>query len=240
MDFDGVNDAIDVTAGGSVSCLNGVAGATMFGWHRFDTNVGDPTFSWAVSGAPSITSRMTLERDAVGATEVAARAPDGGGFPSITDPAAPPAVGTHTHIAVTVNVAADLGAIYRDGALALSAAMAFAGAAFDATDSGAAALMAQDTAAGSFVDGSLEDARIYQRVLSANEISTINACRGHDGIWAGIHHRWSLSHQPPGTVAAGAGTIIDRAIQKLDVNPIPLAGGPVYEQTRLSYRRRYL
>jgi Concanavalin A-like lectin/glucanases superfamily len=48
-------------------------------------------------------------------------------------------------------------------------------------------------------DGYLFDARIYNRVLAAKEISTIYACQGHDGIVSGLAARWLFDELPAGT-----------------------------------------
>lgn len=53
------------------------------------------------------------------------------------------------------------------------------------------------------LDGKLEDMRIYERVLSAAEISTIFAARGSDSIVAGLLLRMPLLQDAPGVNASG-------------------------------------
>ncbi len=237
MNFDGVNDWINLAAGGTLNCLDGVTAASMMAWLDFDVTNGNTMMAWSItSGVPTNASRMVMDRDAAGVILNGARAPDADPLITIADPAGAPPINTEQFVVIGVNVPGDNGTIYRNGALQLSAAMAFAGAAFSVGVSISASLMAQDDGASEWVDGQCEDARIYQRQLSANEVQTIHACRGHDGIWAGIHHRWPLTTEPPGTVAAGALTIVDTSDFK---RPATALGGPLYEETRLSYRRRF-
>jgi len=58
-------------------------------------------------------------------------------------------------------------------------------------------------------NGILEDMRVYTRVLSADEIATIYACRGTDTIVQGLQNRWLLNEGAEGVVASGAGIIKD-------------------------------
>lgn len=58
------------------------------------------------------------------------------------------------------------------------------------------------------IDGTMFDPRIYNRALSAEEMQTVHAARGHDGIVDGLVSRWLLNEGAPGVVPAGA-TIID-------------------------------
>ena len=50
-------------------------------------------------------------------------------------------------------------------------------------------------------DGSLDDIRIYNRVLSLVEIKNITESRGHDGIVKGLLHRFMLSEKHDGEAA---------------------------------------
>jgi hypothetical protein len=49
--------------------------------------------------------------------------------------------------------------------------------------------------------GTIADARIYNRVLSANEIAEIYHHRGADKVWQGLVGRWRLDELPSGTPA---------------------------------------
>lgn len=43
-------------------------------------------------------------------------------------------------------------------------------------------------------NGTLDDIRVYSRLLSANEVETIYNCAGHDGIVDGLEGRWVLDY----------------------------------------------
>lgn len=85
------------------------------------------------------------------------------------------------------------------------------------------------------LEGYLDDVRIYDRVLSAEEIATIYACRGSDGIVDGFMHRWMLNEGHDGEVASGAGTVKDSAGS---LNGTPAGtGDATYTATRLKLGR---
>jgi hypothetical protein len=52
-----------------------------------------------------------------------------------------------------------------------------------------------------FVQATIADVRLYNRALSANEISTVYACQGHDGIVSGLVGRWPLNEGIDGDTA---------------------------------------
>ena len=58
-------------------------------------------------------------------------------------------------------------------------------------------------------NGILDDVRVYTRVLGADEIATIYACRGSDSIFYGLQNRWLLNEGAEGVAASGAGIIKD-------------------------------
>lgn len=49
-----------------------------------------------------------------------------------------------------------------------------------------------------FMEGAMEDFRIYNRVLSQAEIETIATCDGTDGILEGLEYWWPLNDNTPG------------------------------------------
>jgi hypothetical protein len=59
------------------------------------------------------------------------------------------------------------------------------------------------------MNGMIDDIRIYNRVLSTNEIQTIYNLRGNDHIVSGLIFRWTFMEGASGTVISGAGTIRD-------------------------------
>jgi hypothetical protein len=81
-------------------------------------------------------------------------------------------------------------------------------------------------------DGRIEDARVYNRILSAQEIATIYACRGHDGIASGLRGRWLLS----GEGADGTAVLAAPPDYSGNDNTGSIAGSPVYRDSILSQR----
>lgn len=127
-----------------------------------------------------------------------ARAPDAGAAQTGLSVAVWPTktlVFPSDHLAICIDVANDAAAIYINGALDSSFALAFTNAAFDAT------LPAQDNYIGvnsfsgtQWFDGDISDARLYSRCLNADEIRTIYECNGHDGYATdpAIVYRWRI------------------------------------------------
>jgi hypothetical protein len=60
-----------------------------------------------------------------------------------------------------------------------------------------------------FLDGVLDDVRIYDRCLSPQEITTMYTLKGKDGIKYGLLNHWRLRDHPNGTVATGNDSITD-------------------------------
>lgn len=87
----------------------------------------------------------------------------------------------------------------------------------------------------SVFDGILEDIRVYNRNLSAAEMKTIFACRGHDGIVDGLVSRWLMNEKPNGVVASGPNSVID-------IGPNSNHGSPVgtitYKSSLLNFIRQ--
>ncbi len=82
-------------------------------------------------------------------------------------------------------------------------------------------------------DGKMEDVRIYNRNLSAAEMATIHASRGHDRIIDGLVARWMMNEGAPGASASGANSIKDVGPDGLHGTP---GGSPTYFQSELSMR----
>ena len=86
-------------------------------------------------------------------------------------------------------------------------------------------------------DGAVEDARFYDRALTASEILTIFNSRGRDGIALGRVARYQLNEGAPGVVASGAGVVKDSGPNGLDGTP---ANSPTWASGQLNFRRRPL
>lgn len=82
-------------------------------------------------------------------------------------------------------------------------------------------------------DGVIDDMRVYDRILSANEILTIYSSFGDDQIYYGCQNRWLLNELNDGATASGVGTIKDMTGATTGT-PV---SSPVYSSSRLKYSR---
>jgi len=85
-----------------------------------------------------------------------------------------------------------------------------------------------------FLNGSAEDARIYNRVLSANEVSTINNSKGKDGIFYGLVSRWNMNELGVGSTVA---TAYDMSSNKLNATSV---ASPTYSAGVENPTRNYI
>lgn len=83
-------------------------------------------------------------------------------------------------------------------------------------------------------DGLIDDARIYDRVLSAEEMATIFARRGSDEIVYGLVSRWKMLEGYPTQVVSGAGVVKDHAGAN---NGTPV-NSPTWEESVITGRRK--
>lgn len=84
-----------------------------------------------------------------------------------------------------------------------------------------------------YLNGNLDDVRIYNRVLSANEIAALYAQRGADRVFYGLVHRWMFREDYPGQTASGAGQNVD----EFGGNNGTPTNGPTFTTSSLGRRR---
>jgi hypothetical protein len=122
---------------------------------------------------------------------------------------------TWYHFVGTVDTSSTVMAIYRNGLLTNSSS----------GNSQALATTAVGLSIGSlnssrYFSGFLADCRIYNRALNAQEVSTIYAATGHDGIWNGLVARYVLDEGWDGLASVGTtNSIIDSSIYRNDGSP---------------------
>lgn len=85
------------------------------------------------------------------------------------------------------------------------------------------------------LDGSMDDFRIYNRILPAEEVETIYALRGRDGIKDGLVIWLPMNEGAPGSTPA-VGAVVERTGNGAG-NFSPNAS-PVYAESRLTFRRK--
>lgn len=90
------------------------------------------------------------------------------------------------------------------------------------------------SAAGDGLSGIIDDVRIYNRILTADEIATIYACRGSDTILNGLQNRWLLNEGGSGVTMTGTGSVKDLTGTK-DGTP---ASSPTYTESFIKLSRQ--
>ena len=85
--------------------------------------------------------------------------------------------------------------------------------------------------------GSIEDVRMYDRILNPAEILTIYNSRGIDNILSGLVTRWPLIREAVGTVASGAGSVFDISGNNVHATPV---GSPTYAESIVRLVRRLI
>lgn len=136
------------------------------------------------------------------------------------------------HVVITRNVTTGLAEVYFDGVLEGSATRDTGTKTIAMTGIGR---VGDTGGTPEELAGTLDDVRAYNRVLSAAEVQTIHACRGHDAILEGLQRRYLFDEGAPGVTASGVGTAKDVSPSRSDGEP---TGGPVYAEGIVSSRRK--
>lgn len=115
------------------------------------------------------------------------------------------------HIAATYNSANGDNSIYVNGVLDIA----------NITGTGSALAnntiyIGSNNGATEWADGYYEDYRIYNRILTADEILSIYTSRGADRIYNGLIHRWLMREVPGGAV----GTVYDWVNTANNLSPV--------------------
>lgn len=137
--------------------------------------------------------------------------------------------GVYQHVVFVQDVTGGNKLAYIDGVLVGNISSTFAGAQNAILNIGVSAGGATQ---GWF--GAIDDIRIYERVLSQEEIQTIFTCRGTDAIFDGLSHRWPMNEGAEGATSTG---LLDE-IGGLDCTTI--TGTPVYNYDAGIIYRRYV
>lgn len=237
MDFEsGSSQSVDL--GLDIPALNGKAGCGVMAWVIVESLAAERAITEIAIGPPpgsSETSRLLFTILPDGKVRIGARDDDGGSAQILNSTAGDIVVGTFHHVVGVVDIANDLMQIYVDGVQVASATREFSNTTFPATNSKNGGIGSNDDGTVNFFDGIMEDWRLYSRVLSAEEIQTIHAVRGTDGIVDGLEHRYLMNEKNPGATATGVGSVKDSGPRQRNVDPV---NSPVYLAGDLRFRRR--
>lgn len=223
--------------GQNIPSLNGKPAATIMCWTNIESlpGVGSRSFSeQSINGVfPVATSRIFFNFNTTGGVIIGARDADGGASQVLTAGTLP--TGTWVHVCAVVDIANDANEIFIDAVSQGTGTPAFTNTSFPSTDSTNGAIGANDPGTGQFMDGIIEDFRLYDRVLTLAEIQSIVAARGVDGIVEGLVQRYLLNEGPPGGIASGAGSVKDVSAAQRNIDP---TASPLYEAGVNRFRRR--
>ncbi len=185
LDFDGIDDFVNL--GNSLDLLQATAGATLACWVRLDTLKDCAAISISVGGTPPQgSSRATLEFTPTGQIRGIGRSTDAEAGQIMLSAANEIAIGTWAHVACVIRYDTDAIELYKNGVRLTSAmgTIAFAATTTPNTPSANGALGSGDDGVGIFVDGRLDDVRVYRQALSAADIQRLAAPSPPTGVSA--------------------------------------------------------
>jgi hypothetical protein len=192
--------------GSGLALLQNVAGGTLMGWGTMTEFTNSRSIIGFQGNTGTTRAKITVTAS-TGIPTVRANALDADATSSFNGGVAI-TNGVLFHFASTFNFSAGTGIIYINGVV--DTAGSFANMTHGNTSNTAAALAklaSQENGTSNQWIGKLEDVRLYNRALSANEIRTIYAQRGRDGIFQGCTGRWPLMSLGD-TVSPAAGASI--------------------------------
>lgn len=228
--FDGLHS---INIGTNLTDFQNISSGTMMCWlaEAVRTPVtGSGLIGLSLGILPLGADRLTIHIDpATGNFLFAGQALDGG-VQVIANTGVAPAAGGWNHIAVVARYVANSWTLYVNGVSVFSAAAALGGVNTSNTPSLSGALMSDQSLTTEFLKGKMDDARFYNREVTANELLTIVSARGTDGIVSGLTSRWMLNELAPGNNVVGA---VNMANGQRIVGVPAGTGSPVYTDSVL-------
>lgn len=178
LSFDGVNDTVNLPANSTL--VSGISTATVSLWVKLNSAPGlSPSiFSYSIDnsgngGSPTASSRLAIDMNTSRQVICGGRSDDGELFYSVLTNNALD-VGVWYLITCTVSFPSDSVQVYFNGALqTTTGTIAFGDSLTDTTPSTNAAIGSSDTGAAGFFPGVIDDVRLYHRVLSTSEITSL-------------------------------------------------------------------
>ena len=222
-----------INIGSGVATFQNLAAATTSIWVKPASTIGSGSrgVTGFSTGTADTTARCSLEQTSSG-WQIVARRLDadsaqiaGGG--SVT-------VGTVYHLVGVTNYAGGHLKLYINGAIVTTTNVAGWTANTSNTTSNKSSLGAEEDGGSSWFDGTIDDARIYTRALSAQEIANLYNARGADSIVNGLVHRWKMNESYPTATASGASSVKDTA-GTIHITP---TASPVYAEALVRSTRR--
>lgn len=210
LSFNGSTQAVQIAAGRPFH--KNVASGTLMAWVKQASFTGSSmSIVGFFGGTGSTRAKITLIGAPANAVQIRARSLDsdaGSNVQTVT----PIVVGDLTHIAAVIFYAQRTGIIYINGvANAVGIFSGMTAGNTSNTNNTNGFFGSGETGTADEYNGLIEDVRIYDRALADDEIATIVATNGKDGIWSGLQARWPCMDRAPGVAASGA-------VQDISVN----------------------
>jgi hypothetical protein len=229
-------------SGAGFSFLNAAAGGTITAWINTTRVSGlDQSIAGVAIGPAGGTSNSSRLRLGIagGAPFLIGRNLDGVSPTTVTAGSAVTA-NTWTHVAGTYDCVPRLATLYINGVSVGSGIFTNSTAAnFSATNTKNGAFGSGVLGTDTWFDGQIADVRLYQAVLTADELRTMWAMRAHDGIrrTAGVLQlRYRFDEAAAGIVATTA-NLHDSSGALILPSPFAVTGAPVFAAGVLAPRR---
>jgi len=219
-----------------LTSINAVAGCTLMAWVLPELTL-DEGMVVDISAGGTVNTRAGLILNRNLSITVQGRANDAEAIVTGITATGVFSIGLWQHFAATIAYSVDLGRAFVNGALVGTMAMPFVGTATAATTSLIATIGRDAGAAADFLDGTIEDFRIYNRILGPAEILTIFAQKGSDGILTGLQNRFLFNESGPGVLATATGAFVDLGPNKRNFTPV---ASPAYGTGVIRARSRPL
>ena len=224
--FDGVSDA---DTGFGRPWMQNVSGGTISAWVTTRLLAGTQSIWGAYGGTGTTRAKMSVLGS--GAPSLRANSLDSDATSSF-NAGSTISVGQRYHLVGVFNFSSKSGGIYINGVLITVGTFTNMTAGNTSNTACQQSRMASnEIGTTNSWNGEIEDLRVYNRALSADEISTLYATMGRDGILDGLQARWPLNERPPDTVASN---IVDLSVNNFGA---VAEGNIIYQSSGVTVER---
>ena len=227
-----------VAMGSGSTALANAAGATLMAWVNpvsLPTPAGNSVFGLS-NGISAGSSRAKIGVMGSGALRGNGRCLDEDSNQDFSGgPAGVVTLGTWQHIAATFDYPNKLIRLYYNGVLNVTSGVVTWGASSTSNTASQSMNIGSQHGGGSeYWDGGIDDARCYNRLLSASELLIIASARGRDKIVYGLQHRYVLIEGAPGNIASSTPVIVDVGATQKNGTP---ANSTTWSTSLLKFRK---
>jgi len=215
-----------INLGTDLALLRNVSGMSLMAWIKPNVVVGQHLILAVAIGPPPGTSGSSRASIELSGTPITLFVRNADGDVAFTASAGTAVANEWQHVGFSFNCDSKAIVIYRNGAsVGTATATGLTGVVTSDTNSKNAAIGSQDDGSSAFFDGSIEDARVYGRVLSEAEFLTIFTSKGKDGILPGLQGRWHMSELGEGVTSTRVADLSNSGISGTPTaSPVYTAG----------------